>query len=155
MTIHTLTVALRSLLGLIFVVAPLSSALHLVPEPQLPPGGAAFVDALAQTGYMLPLLWATEITAGTLLLSGWMVPFGLVLLAPVVVNIVAFHIFLAPTGVGPAVLVTALELFLTWQHRGAFSRLFGPSAGSDAANTIDGSVATEPGQAVLRSRTRQ
>lgn len=155
MTSRTLTIALRSLLGLVFVVAPLSSALRLVPEPQLPPGGAAFVDALAQTGYMLPLLWATEITAGTLLLLGWMVPFGLVLLAPVVVNIVAFHIFLAPAGAGPAVLVAALELFLAWQHREAFGAFFGASADPDAANTIDGSAAAEPGQGVLRSRTRQ
>ena len=41
-----LTVVLRSILGLIFVVAPLGTALHLFPEPALPPGAADFAAAL-------------------------------------------------------------------------------------------------------------
>jgi hypothetical protein len=127
MKTHTVTVVLRNLLGFIFVVGPLGSAFHLFAEPALPPGAAAFAGALAASGYMLPLLWSTEIAAGGLLLLGRLVPFALLLLAPVVVNIAAFHIFLAPGGVGVAVLVSVLEAVLAWQHRAAFAPLFAAS----------------------------
>jgi putative oxidoreductase len=115
MKIERVTMILRSLLGFIFVAGPLASALNLVPEPAAPPAAAAFVAALGATGYMLPLLWSTEIAAGVLLLSGLMVPFALTLLAPVIVNIAAFHVFLAPNGYPPALVVIALELFLVWR----------------------------------------
>lgn len=69
MKTRKLTVLLRSVLGVIFIAGPLASALHLAPEPVLPPGAAAFTGALARTGYMLPLLWGTEIAAGVLLLQ--------------------------------------------------------------------------------------
>jgi hypothetical protein len=59
------------------------------------------------------------------LLSGLTVPFALTLLAPVIVNIAAFHLFLAPNGYPPALVVIALELFLVWRYRKAFAPLFG------------------------------
>lgn len=127
MKTHTVTVVLRSVLGLIFVVGPLGTALHWFAEPALPPGGAAFVAALMQTRYMLPLLWTTEIVAGGLLVLGQLVPFALVLLAPVIANIVAFHIFLAPGGLAATVLLGALEIALAWQHRAVFRPLFATS----------------------------
>jgi hypothetical protein len=74
---------------------------------------------------MLPLLWGTEIIAGILLLAGVLVPLALVLLAPVIVNIAAFHVFLAPGAIQPAIVVSALELFLGWKYRSAFGPLFG------------------------------
>jgi putative oxidoreductase len=120
MRMNPLTVVLRSVLGLMFVAGPLATALHLTPEPTLPPAGAAFLTALAKTGYMLPLLWSTEIAAGILLLSGVLAPLGVVLLAPVIVNIAGFHLFLAPQGVPPAIAACVLEVFLAWQYRRTF-----------------------------------
>jgi uncharacterized membrane protein YphA (DoxX/SURF4 family) len=129
MKTHRLTVILRSVLGFIFVAGPLATALHLAPEPALPAKASEFMAALARTGYMLPLLWSTEILAGLLLLSGFIAPLGLILLAPVIVNIAAFHIFLAPTALAPAIVVCALEVFLAWQYRASFAgllRVLGP-----------------------------
>jgi uncharacterized membrane protein YphA (DoxX/SURF4 family) len=119
-----LTIVLRVLLGLIFVAGPLATALHLIPDPAMPPKGAAFAAALAQTGYMLPLLWNTEIAAGVLLLSGLFVPVALLMLAPVIVNIAAFHLFLVPSGMPTAIVVTALEVSLAWRYREAYRPLF-------------------------------
>jgi uncharacterized membrane protein YphA (DoxX/SURF4 family) len=130
-----LTIVLRSVLGLIFVAGPLAAALHLAPEPELPPGAAAFMGALAATGYMLPLLWTTEIAGGVLLLSGLLVPFALVMLAPVIVNIVAFHLFLAPAAIPPAIVVSALEIYMAWQYRAAFRPLFRAAAVQPATET--------------------
>jgi hypothetical protein len=72
---------------------------------------------------MVPLIFATQVAGGVLLLSG-LVPLALVVLAPVIVNIVAFHVFLAPEGLGLALVVASLEVFLAYAHRDAFRALF-------------------------------
>ena len=45
------------------------------------------------------------------------------LLAPVVVNIVAVHAFLAPTGLGMTVVIVGLQLYLAWSYRSAYRPL--------------------------------
>lgn len=88
----------RYLLGLVFFVFGLNGFFDFLPPPEVPEGAAgAFMGGLAGTGYFFPLLKITEIVAGALLLAGRWVPLALVLLAPVVVNIAAYHIFLDPT----------------------------------------------------------
>ena len=113
----------RILLGLIFVVFGLNGFLQFLPQPAMPEGAASFFGALAASGYMLPLLFATQVGGGALLLVG-MVPLGLVILAPVIVNIFLFHVFLAPEGMPLAIVVCALALFLAWTHRGSYGPLF-------------------------------
>jgi hypothetical protein len=78
-----------------------------------------FVGGLFASGYFFPLLKSIEIVAGVLLLSGRFVPLALAVLAPIVVNILAFHVFLAP-GLALPLVILALELFLAWSYRGAF-----------------------------------
>jgi hypothetical protein len=75
---------------------------------------------------MLPLIKGTELLAGLLLLSGRWVPLALGLLAPVIVNIVLFHLFLAPGGVALVAFVVAAELALAWWYRAAFRPMLQP-----------------------------
>ncbi len=114
----------RILLGLVFAVLPWMAILHRAPNPPMLPGALDFVTALMKTGYMMPLVWGTQIVAGVLLLMGILVPFALMLLAPVLVNILAFHVFLAPSGLGLAIVLCLLELIVAWQYRRAFDPLF-------------------------------
>jgi putative oxidoreductase len=123
------TIVLRSLLGLIFVVFGLNGFLHFLQNPPVPPAAAQFFGALFLTGYMMPLIFATQVVGGALLLTGMLVPFGLTILAPVIVNIVLFHLFLAPGGLAVAIAVAAFELFLAWQHWASFAPLFSSGAG--------------------------
>jgi len=69
---------------------------------------------------MFPLICGTEAVVGGLLLANRLVPLALALLAPVVVNILAFHVFLEPSGLGVALVVCALELDLAWGYRSAY-----------------------------------
>lgn len=114
----------RILLGLIFVVFGLNGFLQFLPLPPLPDAAKAFFAGMAATGYMLPLLFAAQVLGGVLLLVG-LVPLGLLILAPVIVNIVLFHIFLAPEGLPLAIVVAIVEFLLAWAHRKAFVPLFG------------------------------
>lgn len=117
-------VILRSLLGLVFLVFGLNKFLHFIPNPPEPPAAMDFFGALFRTGYFLPLLASTEVISSVLLLTGMMVPLALVLLAPVIVNIFMFHLFLAPGGLPIAIPLVVLEIVLAWMHRDSYGPLF-------------------------------
>jgi len=108
------TTAARVLLGLIFVVFGLNGFLHFLPQPPMSGPPADFAGALAATGYMFPLIKGTEVVGGALLLAGRFVPLALTVLAPVIVNIFAFHAFLAPAGMALPIAIVALTVFLAW-----------------------------------------
>ena len=112
----------RILMGLPMVAAGLIGLIHPMPAPPtLAPGALAFMNALRDTGYMVPLIALTQLAAGLLLLANRFVPLALVLLAPFLVNAVLFHAFLERGGLVPALVCLALEAGLAWVHRGAFS----------------------------------
>jgi putative oxidoreductase len=113
--------AARIGLGLVFAVFGLNKLVPFLPQPPISGPPAEFFGALMATGYMLPLLALTEIAAGVMLLSGRFVPLALTLLAPVIVNIVGFHVFLARGGFGVPLMVLGLELYLAWQYKDAFA----------------------------------
>lgn len=100
------------LLGLIFFVFGLNKFLHFMPPPELPAEAGAFMGALQDTGYFFPMLAIVEVVSGALLLARRFVPLALVLLAPVVVNILVFHLALAPSGLPIALVVVLLEAYL-------------------------------------------
>jgi uncharacterized membrane protein YphA (DoxX/SURF4 family) len=111
----------RLFLGLVFTVFGLNFFLHFLPTPAPPPGAAAFAGALFASVYLFPLLKTIEVVAGLLLLTGRFVPLSLAVLAPIIVNIVGFHLFLAPSGTPLALAVLAAELYLAWTYRAAFA----------------------------------
>lgn len=118
--------AARNLLGLVFFVFGLDGFLHFIPAPDMsamPEGAVSFSVALSNSGYMIQLVKGTELVAGTLLLANRFVPLALVLLAPVVVNIVLYHAFLAPDGLVIAGAVCVLELALAWCYRGSYATM--------------------------------
>jgi hypothetical protein len=115
--------AARLLLGAIFAVFGLNGFLHFIPQP--PPAGlaAVFVGGLGASGYFFPLLKGTEVLVGVALLGNRFVPLALTVLAPIVVNIVAFHAFLAPSGMVLPIVITALGLYLAYTERAVFAPL--------------------------------
>jgi uncharacterized membrane protein YphA (DoxX/SURF4 family) len=117
------TAAARILMGLGFTIFGLNGFLNFIPQPKeaMPEALMAFSGALMKTGYMMPLVAGTQLVVGLLLLLNVLVPLALALIAPVVVNIIAIHLFLQPAGIAPGLVVLALELFLAWRYRDAFA----------------------------------
>jgi hypothetical protein len=111
--------ATRILLGLTFFVFGLNGFLSFLPQPPMPAAAGAFAGGLAGAGYFFPLLKSIEVIAGALLLGNRFVPLALTVLAPIVVNIAAFHVFLAPNPVMVAFLLAG-TIYLAWVHRSAF-----------------------------------
>jgi uncharacterized membrane protein YphA (DoxX/SURF4 family) len=120
----------RILLGLVFFVFGLNGFLNFIPPPSepMPEGAVALGTAFMSSGYLFQLIKGTELIAGLLLLAGRFVPLALTLLAPIVVNILAFHVWLLPSGLGLTWVVLALELYLAWVYRRAFAPLLAARA---------------------------
>ena len=118
------TMALRIILGLILIVFGANKFIGFMPSPELPEAAGNFMGALASTGYMFPLIGAVEVIVGILLILNKWVPFAVVLLAPVAVNMVLFHLKLAPVGIVPAALVAIINGFLIYVNWDKFKALF-------------------------------
>lgn len=91
-------------------------------------------------GYLMTLVKVIETACGALLLAGYFVPLMLVLLAPIIVNILGFHLFLDPSGqgLGTAVVILVLHLFLTTQHWNVYAPLLVEKVGAgEAAASAD------------------
>lgn len=116
--------AARLLLGLVFFIFGLNGFFHFIPQPPMEGPPAAFVGALVASGYLMALVKGVETVAGFLLLTGRQVPLALTLLAPVIVNILLFHLYLAPAGLALPIVITLLEIALAWAWREAFLPLF-------------------------------
>ena len=110
----------RVLMGLIFCVTGLNGFLSFLPQMAMPEPAVAFAGALMKTGYLFQLLMGTQLVVGLLLVTNRFVPLALALIAPIVVNIVAFHAFLAPSGLPLALVVLVLEVYLAWAYRSAY-----------------------------------
>jgi hypothetical protein len=111
----------RYLVGLTFFVFGLNGFLHFIPQPPMSGPPANFLGAMLATGYLFPLVKGTEVVVGLLLLSNRFVPLALTLLAPVLVNIVAFHVFLEPAALALPIVLLVAEIYLARSYRDAFA----------------------------------
>src|SRR5712691_6324441 len=112
----------RILIGLGFTVFGLNGFLHFIPDPKtpMPENALALIGGMMKSGYMFPLIFATQLLGGVLLLFNLFVPLALALLMPILVNIIAFHVFLQPAGIGPGAVFMVLELYLACVYRKAY-----------------------------------
>ena len=111
----------RVLLGLIFVVFGLNGFFNFIHPPEMNDAAGAFMGALVGTGYFMIVVKLVEVVSGLMILTGRFLPLGLILLAPVSVHILLFHIFLDPAGLGMAIFIIVLQVFLAWAYRDSFS----------------------------------
>jgi uncharacterized membrane protein YphA (DoxX/SURF4 family) len=119
-----LTLIARLLLGLIFVVFGLNGFLNFLSMGPMPSGFAGqFVGALVLSHYFW-VVAALQIAGGALLLANRFVPLGLVLLGPIIVNILLYHLFLNLMGIPLAIVVTILWFIVFYGHRQYFSGIF-------------------------------
>ncbi|HEY1770661.1 MAG TPA: hypothetical protein VGG02_10460 [Chthoniobacterales bacterium] len=118
-----LTVIARILLGLVFLVFGLNGFLHFLPmKSALPPLAMQFLTAIATTGYG-GVLFGLQILGGLCMLIG-LVPLGLLILGPIIINILLFHLFLAPKGILPGAVAALLALFLLFRYWTNFAGFF-------------------------------
>ena len=122
--LHKLTMVVRILFGLLFVVMGFNYFFNFITLPPLPMEGSAFMMGLAATGYILPFNAGLQIIAGLMLVFNFWAPLALILLAPLIVHIFLFHMFLDPGMLGMAIAVVVVEVFLAAMYWDNYSHLF-------------------------------
>ena len=115
------------LLGLCFLAASVPVLFNLITIPKMPEGtpAAHFMAAFVPTGY-LKFVKMFEFLGGITVLIPRLRNFGLLLLGPVIVNIIAFHVFVdSPKSlIDPMVaIIIVCALYLLWDARKKFAGL--------------------------------
>ena len=119
-----LILALRILLGILLIVFGSNKFIGFLPDFEFanPEAGVLF-GALANS-YILKTVGFIEVLVGLLLVSKKFVPFALVLMAPISVNIILFHGTLDPANIGPGAFVFAINAILIYANWNVFKNLF-------------------------------
>lgn len=120
-----LAIIAGALLGLLFIAASVVYFFKLVDAPPPPEGSpmALWFGAMHPTHY-LDFVKALELLGGVLVALPATRRIGLLVLGPIIVNILAIHVFLTK-GQGlvdpPLIAIVVMTLFLVWVERRAFA----------------------------------
>jgi uncharacterized membrane protein YphA (DoxX/SURF4 family) len=118
------TTITRILLGLILVAFGINKLYEFIPLPEPPRVASELMASMANTGYVLNLVAIFEIIIGLMLIFRLWVPFVLLILAPLSLNILLFHLFLHVPYIGTAILVVTLNTILIYKYRHKYKPLF-------------------------------
>ncbi len=118
------TTILRLILGLGLIVFGLNEFIGFFPSPELSPAASDFMSSLTATGYVLYFVGALEIMIGLLLVFKKWVPFALLVLAPISVNILLFHLFLDRPDILKAIIIVVFNALLIIKYWKAYRPLF-------------------------------
>ena len=123
-----LAILCQVLLGLMFVVFGLNGFLHFIPMNAALPAADSlpgkFMASMMGSGWM-QVVSGLQVVGGLLVLIGRTAPLGLVLLGPIILNALLFHLLMmGGHGIGPAAAAAVLEAVLIYAYRAYFAGLF-------------------------------
>jgi putative oxidoreductase len=115
------------LLGLCFLAASIPVLFNLIKMPALPEGtpAAHFMAAFVPTGYM-KFVKLFELIGAVLVMVPRFRNFGLLVLGPIIINIIAFNVFVGEPKqlLNPMLaIIVVTALYLLWHARGKFANL--------------------------------
>jgi putative oxidoreductase len=126
------SVIARFLLGLIFLVFGLNGFFHFLSMPAPTGVAAQFMGALFVSHFLI-VIFVIQLIGAVLLLVNRFVPLALTLLAPIIVNILLFHLLMAPSGIPLAIIVTVLWVLVFLSVHSAFRGLWQPRVQTELA----------------------
>lgn len=117
-------IIVRVLMGLMFAFASIVVLFKLVPQPEQTGNVKIFMDGMTASVYMMTTIKVIELICAVAFLSGKFVPLATVVIFPITVNILLFHVFVEPEGLLVAILLMIGNLFLAWHYRNKYKPLF-------------------------------
>ena len=110
-------IIVRVLLGLLFIFASIVVLFNLAQPPaDLPARAKIFMEGMNASGYLMTLIKVTELLCGLAFVSGFFVPLATVVIAPITINILLYHIFVLPDGLPVAVFLVLANIFLAYYN---------------------------------------
>jgi putative oxidoreductase len=114
---------IRYLFGLGMTLFGLANLFQFLPLHSFPGGAGILMQAFADSGYILPAVGFTQLVLGIALISNRFIPLTLLFFAPVVVNVVLFHVFMDMASIAMALPVVAVTTYLFMYNKSAFINL--------------------------------
>ena len=114
----------RTLMGLLFLFGSVTYFFRLFTPPPMSGALKVFNDGLMASRYLLPTVKALELLCGLAFVAGRFVPLAAVLIAPIIVNILLVHAFLAPEGLPIAIFLFLTNGLVAYYHWDRFRGLF-------------------------------
>ncbi|MBD3616201.1 MAG: DoxX family protein [Gracilimonas sp.] len=106
------------LAGLMFINAGLNKFFHYMPIPDdLPEQVVNMNAAMAEIGWLLPLVAIAEIAGGMLFIIPRFRTLGAIVLFPVMIGIILIHLTVAPSGLPIAVAIFLVLLWAMYDQR--------------------------------------
>jgi putative oxidoreductase len=111
------TIAIRVILGLLFMVSAIGYFFNLMPQPALGQNAQVFITGLFASGYLLPVVKTLELATALSFLTNRFIPLFTIIIFPITINILLFHLFMAPEGIVIPVFIFLGNLFLAYVYK--------------------------------------
>ncbi len=114
-------IVVRVLLAAMYLFASVSFFLHLMPKaPEMTAAQTTFMSGVMASVYLMPLIKATELIGGLLLLINRTAPLAALVIFPVTLNIFLYHAFLGPKDLPLVGVMLLFNLFLFYAYRAKY-----------------------------------
>ncbi len=108
---------LSGLLGLLMTVTGLNKFLKFMDLPEMADAGTQLMMAFAESGWVIPLLGIAEVIGGILLILPKTRALGAIVLFPVIVGILLFHLVNDPAGTPMSVVLIAILGWIIFENK--------------------------------------
>lgn len=115
----SVTILIRVLLGVLFIIASSLFFLKMTPESEATGSFKVFNTGMIAAQYILPLAKVLEFLCGLAFVSNRFVALANLVILPVSINIFMIHFFMSPKELPVAIFVLGANLFLIyryWEH---------------------------------------
>lgn len=119
----TLTTVARIILAVFLIVLGSNGFFNFLPYPEMSDSANAFMGAINSAKFIFPLIGLVEIVSGFMLLTKKAVPLALILVFPILINAMIFHISLNQEGMLFAAICFLCNILLIYQHKKSYSNL--------------------------------
>lgn len=108
------------LFGLMMINSGLNKFLSYMPMPEMTEAAGQLMYAFMQAKWLFPLIAVVEIVAGILFITNKFRALGAIMMLPVVVGIVLFHLVLDPAGNMISLLLLAINGWVIFENRESY-----------------------------------
>ncbi len=117
------SIIVRVLMGLMFAFASIVVLFKLMPQPEQTGNVKIFMDGMTASVYLMTTVKIVELVCAIAFLSGRFVALATVVIFPINLNILLFHVFLEPSGLILAILLILGNLFLAYYYRDKYKSI--------------------------------
>jgi len=117
------SIIVRVLMGLMFAFASIVVLFKLMPQPEQTGNVKIFMDGMTASVYLMTTVKIIELVCAIAFLSGRFVALATVVIFPINLNILLFHVFLEPSGLPMAILLILGNLFLAYYYRDRYTSM--------------------------------